>query len=337
MDEYEDNSLSCSSDKKRGWDLFNDHLNCNQSAAENKRTCAEWPPSLEAKPNLDLPFSSFSSPEWSDRQVYSPRGANISLRNELGFSCPSTTYWCNHPEEIGQVGPPASCLTDLSWSASNTIPSEVVLDQNSGNAVAALYPAASAYSINQEQPGIPSGAFVGAYWPRYEVQIATQQTLAQHYQNETSFSSRTLTYSSISIQDFPACPFSASGSSLIPPTWVSQSSWGSTSPTQPVEFQDKTVLHELSGNGPDYRESFAESSGSYPSSDLQGVSQQCTSAQDASGFRSFNLALDDTESSDLVDYLNTSSGPKQLCSSQTALVSGFPEKPYDTCFGMVSD
>jgi hypothetical protein len=337
MDECEDNSLPCSSDKKRGWDLFNNHLNCNQPAAENKRTCTEWPPSLEAKPNLDFSFSSFSSPECPDRQVYSPRAANISLRNELGFFCPSTTYRFNPLEETDRIGPPASCLTDLSWSASNTIPSEVVLDQNSGNAVAAAYPAASAYSINQEQLGIPSGTFVGAHWPRYEVQIATQQTLAQHYQNETSFSSRTLTYSSISIQDFPACPFSASGSSLIPPTWVSQSSLGSTSPTQPVEFQDKSILHELSGNGLDYRESFAESSGSYPSSDLQDVSQQCTSAQDASGFRSFNLALDDTESSDLVDYLNTSSEPKQLCSSQTALVSEFPEEPYDTCFGMASD
>jgi hypothetical protein len=337
MDEYEDSSLSCSSDKKRGWDLFNDHLDCNQSVAESKRICTEWPPSLEAKPNLDPSFSSFSSPEWSDRQVYSPRAANIGLCNELGFSDPSTTHWCDYPEEIGRIDPPASCLTDLSWSASNTIPSEVVLDQNSGNAMAAVYPAASAYSINQEQLGIPSSTFVGAYWPRYEVQIATQQTLAQHYQNETSFSSTTLTYSSISIQDFPAHPFSASGTSLIPPTWVSQSSSGSTLPTQSVEFQDETILHELSRNGPDYQEYFAESSGSYPSSDLQDVSQQCMGAQDANGFRSSNLALDDTESSDLVDYLNTSSEPKQLCSSQTALVSEFPEKPYDTCFGMVSD
>jgi hypothetical protein len=190
--------------------------------------------------------------------------------------------------------------------------------------------------MNQEQLGIPSSTFVGADWPRYEVQIATQQTLAQHYQNEISFSSTTLTYSSISIQDFPAHPFSASGTSLIPPTWVSQSSSGSTLPTQPVEFQDETILHELSRNGPDYQEYFAESSGSYPS-DLQDVSRQCMGAQDATGFRSSNLALDDTESSDLVDYLNTSSEPKQLCSSQTTLVSEFPENPYDTCFGMVSD
>jgi hypothetical protein len=315
MDEYEDNSLSCSSDNKRGWDLFNDHLDCNQSAVENKRTCVEWPSSLKAKPNLDLSFSSFSSPEWSDRQVYSPKAANIS---------------CNHPEEIGSIGPSVPCLTDLSWSASNTIPSQIVLDQNSGNAVAAAF----AYSVSQEQHGIPSGTFVGANWPGYEVQIATQQTPAEHHQNETSFPSGTLTYPSISTQDFPPRPFSASGSSLIPPTWVSQSSWGSTSPTQPVEFQDTTILHELSGNGLDYREPFAEFSGSYPSSDLQSVSRQCTSAQDASGVSSFNLALDDTESSDLVD--DTSSGPKQLYSSQTALVSGFPEKLYDTCFGMVS-
>jgi hypothetical protein len=207
MDEYEDNSLSCSSDKKRGWDLFNDHLDYNQSAAENKRICTEWPPSLEAKPNLDFSFSPFSSPEWLDRQAYSPRAANIGLCNELGFSDPSTTHWCNHPEEIGRIDPPASCLTDLSWSASNTIPSEVVFDQNSGNAVATVYPAPSAYSINQEQLGIPSSPFVGAYWPRYEVQIATQQTLAQHYQNEISFSSTTLTYSSIGIQDFPRIHF----------------------------------------------------------------------------------------------------------------------------------
>ena len=282
-------------------------------------------------------FSSFRPLEWSDRQVYNPSAANISLRNEFESSCPSTKYWCNHPEEIGRIGPPASCLTDLSWSASNTIPSEVVLDQNSGNAAAAVYPAASAYSINQEQLGIPSGPLVGAHWPKHEVQIATQQTLVQHYQNETSFSQKTLTYSSTSIQDFPVHPFSASESSLTPHTWVSQSSRRSISPTQPVAFQDNTILHELSENVPDCRESPAESSSSYPPSDLQAVSQQCTSAQDASTFRSFNLALDDTESSDPVDYLNTSSEPKQLCSSQTALVSGYPEKPYDTCFGMVSD
>jgi hypothetical protein len=336
MDEYEDNSLSCSSANKRGWDVFNDDLDCNQSVAENMRARTEWPPSLEAKANLHLSFSSFSSSEWSDGQVHNPRAANISMRNKLGFSSPSTTYRCNHPEEIGRIGPPASCLTDLSWSASNTIPSEVVLDQNSGNAVAAAYPAALGYSANQELLGIPSGTFVGAYWPGYEVQIVTQLTLAQHYQEETSFPSGTLTFPPISVQDFPACPFPASGSSLIPSTWVSQSSWGSISPTQPVEFQDKTMLYELSGNGPDYREYFAESSGSYPSSNMQGGSRQCTSGQDTSGFGFFNLALDDTENSDLEDYLKTSNGPKQLCSSQTTL-SGFPQKPYDTCFGMVSD
>ncbi|KAH0541601.1 hypothetical protein FGG08_003949 [Glutinoglossum americanum] len=307
MDEYTDNSLSCLIDNKRDWDLFNDHIDyyqSDQSVAENKKPCIEL---------------SLSSPEWSDRQ---------------GFSSPSTAYWCNNPEETGWIGPPASCVADPSWSASNTITYGDVLDQSSGNAIAAVYPAAFEYSANQEQLGVPSGTSLGADLSEYEAQIATQPTITQHDQNKTTFPSETLIYPPISIQNSPAYPFSASESSLIPSTWVSQTSSGSTSPTQLVEYQDKITLHGLSGNEPDIREFFDESNGSYTSSDMQGGSRQFTSPQDAPRIRSFSLALDDTESSDLMDCLHTGTKPEQL-SSRAALVSGFSEKPYDTCFGMV--
>lgn len=299
--------MSNNNNNKRSWDLYNDHVQCKES------------------------------PERVDRQVHNTRTANFSLCNELNFPSPSTTYWHNRPEEIGLVSAPA-CLTDPFCSTSNTISSEVLLEQYSGDAAAAVYPATFAYSARQEQFRSPSGAFVSAYCSGYGAQIETRPTLAPHYQNENFFLSETLTYSSMNIQDPQACLLSASASSLVTSNWVSQNSSDSTLPTQAPQYQDQGILYEPSGNGQDYGGIFDESgSSSYPSSDMLGDFRQRMSQQDPCGFGSFHLTPDDTESSTPVDYLNTSSGPKELCSSQTALVSGFPEKPYDACFGMVGD
>jgi hypothetical protein len=229
MDEYEDNSMSCPSDNKRGWDLFNDYVDCNQSAADDKRACTEWLPLHELGPNS----------EQSHMMDYDPRAANISPGYNLGYLSPSTTHLRDYPEEIDRIGLPGPCLIDLSWSVSNPIPSEIVLGQNSGEPV--------------------------------------------------------------------------------------------------VEYQDEVILHEISGNEPDYQEFFNESSGIYPPSDMQGGSLQCTSVQDTSWFGSLNLPVEDIEGLDLAAYPNAGNEPKELPSSQTAFASGFHEKPYDTCLGMVID
>ncbi|KAH0562185.1 hypothetical protein GP486_003119 [Trichoglossum hirsutum] len=219
--------MSCSSDSKRGWDLFNDYIDFNQSTAENKRRCIEQPPLFEMRPDF----------EWLDTEIYNPGAADISLGNGLDYFGPSTPHLCDYSEETSLISPPGPCPTDLSSSTYTPNPYEIALGQNSGNAVA--------------------------------------------------------------------------------------------------NFQDSLMLLEFSGNELDCQAFPDEPSGIYPPSDLQGDSPQRTNVQGASGLRLSNLAADDIESSDLVTSLNASNGPKELPSSQIALASRFPEKTYDTCFGMV--